>query len=651
MPANPLIYQFDNVIVETEEFRVLKDGEPVTLEPKAFAVLIFLIENRGRLISKEEMLDAAWKDSFVTPNALTRVVAQLRRALGDASQNSRYIETVPTRGYRFIADVVESNGQTNGNRLPPSIKGNKPREAVSMETPASIDPASLVGTPPRKPNFWQWRTNIISAVVLLVILMAGIAYLTVSRSPAKADTATPEGVGRTIAVLPFKLLSPNNANDYLSVGLADSLITKLSNTHSLTLRPTSAVMRYASGETDPATAGRELKVESVLDGTVQQSGDNLRVTVQFVRVSDGGVMWANSYDAPFVTIFQVQDEISTRVTESLELRLTSDEQARLARRPTDNIEAYQLCLRGYAHLYKLSPDSLRMSLQYFNQAIALDPNYAFAYAGLAYANGIASSFNAPQAAELAEQAAIKAVALDPTLGEAHAALAAIQFWGHHDVGKAQDSFVHALELNPNSAVTHQYYAWFLVATAHFDEAERHFRRASELDPMNFALGIDQGLPLLFNRRYSEARSSFAGSLALDNNSWYGHMWLAQACEGTGDFECALQEIGRASELSPSDPVMPAIHARILALEGKKDEARQIVKVLTSKGAVPSSPYFIALAYAALDERDLAFASLDRAVSENDKWLGWINVDPHLDRLRRDPRFEGIVNRVGFKAFN
>jgi len=200
-------------------------------------------------------------------------------------------------------------------------------------------------------------------------------------------------------------------------------------------------------------------------------------------------------------------------------------------------------------------------------------------------------------------------------------------------------------------VTHQYYAWFLVATAHFDEAERHFRRASELDPMNFALGIDQGLPLLFNRRYSEARSSFAGSLDLDNNSWYGHMWLAQACEGTGDFECALQEIGRASELSPNDPVMPAIHARILALEGKKDEARQIVKVLTSKGAVPSSPYFIALAYAALDERDLAFASLDRAVSENDKWLGWINVDPHLDRLRRDPRFEGIVNRVGFKAFN
>lgn len=647
MADKPLIYQFDNVLVETEEFRVLRNGEPVTLEPKAFAVLIFLIENRGRLISKDEMLDAAWKDSFVTPNALTRVVAQLRRALGDASQNSRYIETVPTRGYRFIADVAETNGRTNGESASISFDQDKPNEDLTIEPLEQIGATSVLNETPGKPNFWKSRAGIISSILLLFMLVAGIAYLAVSKSPAKADAA-PEGFGRTIAVLPFKLLSPNNENDYLSVGLADSLITKLSNAHSLTVRPTSSVIRYASGETDPAAAGRELNVESVLDGTVQQAGDSVRVTVQFVRVSDGSLIWADSYDAPFVTIFQVQDEISARITESLKIRLTAEERMRLERRPTENIEAYQLCLRGYYHLYKLTPDDVRTSLRYFNEAIALDPNYAFAYAGLAYANGIASSFNVPQAAQLAENAAVKAVTLDPDLGEAHAALAAIQYWGHHDAGKAQDSFVHSLELNPNSAVTHQYYGWFLVATAHFDEAERHFRRALELDPTNSAISFDQGLPLFFDRRYAEARITFARSLELDNNSWYGHMWLGEACGEAGDLECALREIKRASELSPSDPIMPAIRARMLGLAGKKDEARQILRTLTAKDASPGSSYFIALTYAALGDRDNAFASLERAIKEKDKWLGWVKVDPRLDTLRQDARFDDLLRRADLK---
>ena len=314
MAAKSFIYRFDDVSVEAGEFRVFKNGEPITLEPKAFQVLIFLIENRGRLVTKDELLDAVWKDSFVTPNVLTRIVAQLRRALDDASQNSRHIETVPTRGYRFIAGVEKIAAETNDN--------------VSEQT---------------------------------------------------------------LAVLPFKFLNPGDESNYSGVGLADSLITKLSNVQSLTVSPTSSVMRYARAS-DAADVGRELKVETVIEGTVQQAGDQVRVSVQLIRASDGKPLWAQTYDARFASIFQLQDEISAKITDALKIRLSSDERARISRPPTDNIEAYRLCLRANYHLYQFTPAGLRQAIKLFNKAVALDAGYALAYAGLAHAYGIAASF-------------------------------------------------------------------------------------------------------------------------------------------------------------------------------------------------------------------------------------------------------------------
>ncbi|MFN2452612.1 MAG: winged helix-turn-helix domain-containing protein [Pyrinomonadaceae bacterium] len=571
MAVKSFIYQFDNVRVEAREFRVFKNDEAITLEPKAFTVLVFLIENRGRLVTKDDLLDALWKDSFVTPNVLTRIVAQLRRALGDAPNNSRYIETVPTRGYRFIAEVEE-------------IGARNKAEAVS---------------------------------------------------------------DKTLAVLPFKLLNPNDESNYLSVGLADSLITKLSNIRRLTVRPTSSVMRYA-GETDAGSAGRELKVETVIDGAVQQAGDRVRVSVRLVRASDGKPLWGNTYDTQFVNIFQVQDEISARIAEALRIQLSGDEQARLTQQPTDNLEAYQLYLRGNFHLYQFTPDGLQKAIQFFNQAIALDANYALAYAGLANAYGIASSFGDDSAALRAEAAAQKAVALDPTLAETHAALAAIFFWQKRDAAKALESFNRALELNPNSSVAHHYYSWFLIATARFDKAEQHLRRALELDPLSPGINVDQGLPFFFSRRYTEARARYEQALKTDSNFGYAHLRLGEACEGADDLACAVSGFERAAAFPGGDSTVKTQLARALALAGKKDDARRILDQLTTKDAPRSSPYFIALAFAALDEPDKAFENLNRALAEQDKWIGWTKVDPRLDTLRQDARFNDFLRRANLK---
>lgn len=573
MTDKPLIYQFDDVRVELDSFRVFKAGEPVALEPKAFEALIFLLERRGRLVTKDELLDGVWKDAFVTPNALTRIVAQLRRALGEDARAARYIETVPTRGYRFIAEVEEREGKER----------------------------------------------------------------------AQNKTAH----DRTLAALPFKFLGAGAEGDYFGVGLADSLITRLSNIRSLTVRSTSAVLKYGGRDHELAIVGRALRVELVLDGTVQRAGDRVRVTVQLVRVTDGKSLWGDTYDVAFVDIFQVQDTISAQVAEALRIQLTGSERERLAKRPTDDIEAYQLYLRGTHHLYKFTPDDSQQALRYFNEAIARDPTYALAYVGLSNAYGIAASFGDDESARRAEAAALKAIELDPTLAEVHAALAGIRFWQKRDARAAQDSFSRALELNPNSATVHHYYAWFLTATARFDEGEKHLRRALELDPLSPLLNVDQGLPLFFARRYDEARARYARALEFDDESWYAHLRLGEACEAAEDFARAVSEFERAVTLSGGDPVVRAQLARALALAGKKKEAQRLLDELSAKDAQPlSSPYYVALAYAALDNPDEAFAWLDHARAEGDKWLGWMNVDPRLDPLRSDARFHALLQRAG-----
>ncbi|MBD0327555.1 MAG: tetratricopeptide repeat protein [Pyrinomonadaceae bacterium] len=319
----------------------------------------------------------------------------------------------------------------------------------------------------------------------------------------------------------------------------------------------------------------------------------------------------------------------------------------MLKRYTDNIEAYQLYLRGNYHLYKFTPDDLQQALRYFNEAIAKDPDYALAYAGLAAAYGIATDFGNEAGAVQVEIKAREAIALDPTLAEARAMLAAFSFWNKRDTAKAQDEFMRALELNPNSVIAHHYYSWFLIATSRPDEAQEHLRRALEIDPLSPSINVDQGLPFYFSRRYAEARARYEQALKLDENFSYAHLRLAEACEGMGDTACAISAFERAIG-HVNNNTLRAQLARALALAGKREEARRLLKELTASDATPhASLYYVALAYAALGERDKAFDSLDRALAKQDKWLGWMKVDPRLDFVRSDPRFQDLLRRMGF----
>ncbi len=625
MATEQLIYSFEDIVVDTGEFRILRAGNAIKLERKAFEVLIYFLENPGRLISKEELLDAVWPDAFVTPNVLTRVIAQLRRELGDTSQRSRFIETVPTRGYRFTAVAERKESDTVA------------AEANAAEPTAAEVAAAASG------NFWESRRGTVALGLCVIVVLGAIGYFVGVRLPHSSASTPPPGAEQTLAILPFQVVNPTDETGYMSIGIADSLITKLSNVRSLTVRPTNSVRRYSAADVDLARAGNELMVESVIAGTIYRVGDQIRVNVQMVRTSDGKPVWANSYDLQFSNILQVEDEISARITDSLKIKLSRDEKTKIERRPTASLEAYEACMRGIYQLSQLKPESLTAAIGYLNRAVELDPGYALAYARLANAYAISTSYNFPSGPELAESSARKAIELDPSLGEAHTSLAVIEFWGHHDSSKAQDSFVHALELDPGSRYTHEYYGWFLVAMGRFDEASRQLARAAELAPSEIGT-VDEGLPLVFSRRYEQAEAFYRNALQDRDSFWFLHMGLATSCEGKGDLACSESEFRRAIELMPADPTMSVMLARTFAIAGRNDEARSLLTAAESDATGRLSYYYVALAYISLGEPDTAVSKLEQAEKSSDKWLGWLKADPRLDPLRSLHRFNELLVR-------
>ena len=450
----------------------------------------------------------------------------------------------------------------------------------------------------------------------------------------------------SIAVLPFANMSSDPENEYFCDGLAEELSNALAKVEGLKVAARTSAFSFKGLNRGVGEIGHALNVSSVLEGSVRKSGSRLRITVKLVNASDGYHLWSEKYDREMKDIFDVQDEITLAVVGALRVRLLGEEKAAVLKRHTDDAEAYQLYLRGNYHLYKFTPDDLRRAISYFDEAIAKDPNYALAYSGLAGAYSIARDFGDGAAAARWEVSARKAVALDPTLSEARAMLAVHAFWNRRDLAEAHGEFTRALELNPNSAIVCHYYSWFLVATARFDEAQEHLRRALELDPLSPSINVDQGLPLYFSRRYAEARSRYEQALKLDANFAYAHVRLAEACEGAGDAVCAVGELERAASLSNTS-IAKAQLARALALAGRREEARSLLEELNARSTPsPSPPYLVALAYSALGATDEAFDSLERAAAENDKWLGWVKVDPRLDPLRSDPRFAELVRKVG-----
>lgn len=493
-------------------------------------------------------------------------------------------------------------------------------------------------------------------LALLIVALAGLAFVTFrswskARVPLANNSSRPETSSfQSIAVLPFKPVVTRSGDEVLEMGMADTLINKLGSMNQIIVRPISAVRRYAGLEQDAVAAGREQRVDIVLDGSIQKSADKIRVTVRLIKVADGSQLWTESFDEKFTDIFAVQDRVSEKVVGLLAVKLTGQEQSLLAKRHTDNAEAYELYLKGRYHLNRLTDDGFTKGREYFQQAIDKDPNYALAYAGLADAYNRLSGFNAlaPSAGfPKARAAAVRALELDDRLAEAHTVLGSVNLFYDWDWAGAERGFKRAIEVNPGYADAHQMYGYYLAVMQRHDEAHYEMRRAQELEPLSLEKLTAIGEVLYYRRDHDKAIEQYRKALEMDPNSGFSHWALARAYTEKSMYDDAIASLQKAIALSGDSPDEPASLSYVYARAGKIAEARNVMDELEKRAKrTYISPSVLAVMYAGLGDRDKAFALLDKACDERDGLLVFLKVEPSFDPLRFDARFERLLRRVG-----
>lgn len=648
------LYEFGQFRLDPQERLLLRDGEPVPLTPKAFDMLLALVENSGRLLEKEELMRRLWPDSFVEEGSLAQNVSLLRKALGE-SDDQKFIETVTRSGYRFIASVrvVQDDAEIIVQKhSTASIAGEGKQEPdISESYVESGQAGAKKALEPGLRANWILRQKPQRAVLIVSLALAVVvAAFLISRVLSKPAPAAGQAI-KSIAVLPFKSFGADDADEYLGVGIAETLTTRLSSLKLLAVRPSSAVLKYATSEKETVVAGQELKVDSVLEGSIRRLGERIRVTVRLVSVSDVSLLWADHFDENFTDIFKVEDSISTKVAAALALKLSGEEQKRLIKRYTDNAEAYQLYLKGRFFWNKRTGEGFKLGIAQFKQAVEKDPGYALADAGLAdsYTGLTFYNFAAPnETMPKAKEAATNALAIDSTLAEAHASLAHVKVNYDWEWSDAEKEFKLSIELKPDYATAHQWYAiHYLTPTGQLEEAIQEMKRALDLEPTSLVMNTFLGATLYFAGRYDDAIEQCRKTIEMDSNFAVAHWHLGLAYEQKGMFDDAIAELQKAITLSGSSPLMIAALGYAYAKAGKRNEANRILDELQKLSAVRYvSSYELAAIYVALGEREQAFQRLERSYKERSFHLINLKVRPEFAPLRSDPRFHDLVRRIG-----
>jgi DNA-binding winged helix-turn-helix (wHTH) protein/TolB-like protein len=667
-------YDFGPFRIDVANRLLLRDGQPLPLTPKAVDTLLALVQYGGEVLKKDELMKLVWPDSVVEEGNLTQNIYLLRKTLGEGSNGENYIETVPRRGYRFVGEVRKSQDEAAelilAERTKVQVVIEEQEEGGSdAETPRhgdtettepgnngflSASPPLLIPLSSSLPHRRRLSIPVLLTTIILVVI-AALFYLTFSGRPKPPETkATIE----SIAVLPFKPLGTGSGDQDLGVGMADALITQLSNIRRIIVRPTSAVLKYGSSNQDLLAVGRELNVDALLDGKFQRADGRLRVTVQLVSVHDGAPLWAEKFDEEFTNMLAVQDAIAQRVTQALALKLSSEEQKLLAKRFTENPEAYQAYLQGRSHWNRRTTPAFEKAIEYFEQALRYDPSYALAYAGLADVYALLGfRYNAHEqrqsdAMPKAKAAAIRALQLNDLLAEAHTALAVVKQSYDWDFAGAESEFKRAIALNPNYAHAHQAYALHLLAMGRLDAAKAEIKRAQELDPLSFPINKDLGDILYLARSYEYAIGQYRRTLKMASDDPLLpslRRMLGWAYQHQGMHEPAVTEfieLLRMQEVKSEHLVALRQAYEAAGIKGYWRKWLEWQRDRIMRGQ--RSPFYLAQIYAFLGEKEQAFACLEKAYEDRSISLAALRLSPNFDGLRADSRYTALMQRIGLK---
>lgn len=631
---------------------LFRGGDMVPLTPKAFDILLTLMENSDRVVEKSELMEAVWPDSFVEESNLTQNVSLLRKALGENANQHRYIVTVPGRGYRFVADVTEVSDEGVDlivqRRSVARIVSEREEETDTQdETPTSEPVASLAGNFQRAAGRTSKLTFIIPCALLLGVIVAAI-YLWISNKSNRPETILDV---KSIAVLPFKPMSEQESDESLEIGMADALITRLSNAK-IIVRPTGSIIKYHKSEQDLIATGRELQVDSLLEGRIQKSGDRVRVTVQLVSAKDGRPLWAEKFDAKSTDLFTLQDSISEQIMRTLEVKLSSQERQRLTKHSTANVEAFQAYAKGRLCWNRRTAEGFRKAIDYFNESIKIDPEYALAYAGLAdcYTSLSPYTLNPPnESFPKAKEAARKALEIDDTLAEAHTSLAHILFIYDWNWEGAEREYKRAIELNPNYPTAHQWYSVYLSSMGRNEEAIAQAKRAQELDPVSLPIARDMTRAFYLARQYDQAIAVSMKAIELDHRTYGLNSPLEMAYEQKGLYDQAIEVRLKASSIAGFEPqAIAALREQYQTLGWKGYWQKELSRTEALAKQEYVTPYLLVRLHARLGEKEKAFEWLEKAYAEHSDQLIWLKADPIFDNLRSDTRFKDLLRRVGLE---
>lgn len=586
--------------------------ELVSLRPRVFETLLVLARHRGSLVTKEELLDAVWPDAVVEENNLNQNILALRRVFAKDKGSSIRIETLPRRGYRLIA---------------PGAAEEAPRAPVPPIAPAP-DGSGTAASPASAPIARRLRL----AAALLAAVASGLALgriWKVARAPRSIS-----GV-RSIAVLPLKAWGRGAAEEYLGLGLADAVITRLGYVQALSVRPTEAIRSYRDGSQDPVAAGRRLQVDAVLEGQIQRSGDRLRVTVQLIGTRTGNALWSEKLDVRSTDLFTIEDSISESVARALVSSLSAGETQRVGRDRQTSPEAYEAYLKGRYFWNQRESGANRRARELFERAIFLDPTYAPAYAGLA--DTLNSLEGAPGQAR---QAAEKALSLDDSLAEAYTSLGRTSLFSDWDAVEAAGIFRRAIDLNPSYATAHQWYAYCFLVRGDLPGALEEARQAQRADPLSPSIGVDLSLMLYYGRRYDDAVLELRRVLDLRPGFAQATQLLPEVLLQKGDLFAAKRECPPTASADPN--LTNACLALVAAHAGDRPEAEKRLEGVARAGHWFSE----ALVALALGDRDRAMSALEQGYNLHDASLLVVGADPLLDDLHPDPRFARLLQRAG-----
>ena len=624
--APPSFLRFGDFEVDLRSGRLQKQGAMIRLQEQPFRVLTALLESPGELVTREELRARVWPaGTFVNfDHRLAVAVSKLRDALDDSAENPRFVETVGRRGYRFMCPV-EPVAQAVEEQ-PQSAEG----ENHSVSQRKFRVPIAWMGT---------------AAALFLLIGFFVVRHL---RQPSVAASGIPRI--RSIAVLPLENLSNDPQQEYFVEGMTDEIITDLAKLPGIRVISRTSAVQYKSTHKSLPQIAHELNVDGIVEGTAIRVGDRVRIRTQLIYAPSDRHIWAQAYERDFKDVLAMQANLAEDIAEEIQLKLTSQQEVSMAAVRTANPEAHELYLKGRFFWNKRDQPGFAKAVDYFQRAIAKDPNYAEAYAGLADAYALSGGFNMVSVAEAmpkAKAAAERALQLDPNLAEAHASIGLISPFLNWNWAGAREHFERAIELNPNYATAHHWYAeGYLIPMGRVDEALVQIRKAQELDPLSAVIASDLGKELYFARRYDEAIVELRRALEIDPNFVSAHNWISDSLLEKGDYTAALGELEKTKPFREERVYVRQIaylHARM----GRRSQARtELAKAFELSRGKSVSSGAVALTYAALGDRDDAFLWLEKAGTENSSFMTSLKFWSVFDPLRSDPRYADLLRRVG-----